>query len=139
MSRFLDFARPHQLRVQSENLGAFLDHTIDRFENHNADGIGRISVKRIYPAGPALAFDAELMEHVISNLLSNSAQASQPGGVITVKTQVVQDLIEIAVSDRGSGIDPKNLESIFNPFFTAKSAGTGLGLAIVAKIVEEQW
>ena len=137
MSRFLDFARPHQLRVQSETLGAFLDHTIDRFENQNADDIGRISVKRIYPAGPSLAFDAELMEHVVSNLLSNAAQASPPGGVVTVKTQVVQDMIEIAVSDRGSGIDPKNLESIFNPFFTTKSAGTGLGLAIVAKIVEE--
>ena len=39
--------------------------------------------------------------------------------------------------DRGSGIDPKNLESIFNPFFTTKSEGVGLGLAICSKIVDE--
>jgi signal transduction histidine kinase len=46
-------------------------------------------------------------------------------------------MVEVSVIDRGSGIDPKNLESIFNPFFTTKSEGTGLGLAIVSKIVDE--
>ena len=39
--------------------------------------------------------------------------------------------------DRGSGIAPKDRESIFNPFFTTKSSGVGLGLAIVSKIVDE--
>jgi signal transduction histidine kinase len=45
--------------------------------------------------------------------------------------------VEISVIDRGSGIDPKHLESIFNPFFTTKSEGVGLGLAIVSKIIDE--
>ena len=68
----------------------------------------------------------------------NAAQASPPGGVVTVKTRLVErHRSEIAVIDRGSGIDPKNLESIFNPFFTTKSDGVGLGLAIVSKIVDE--
>ena len=39
--------------------------------------------------------------------------------------------------DRGSGIEPKNLENIFNPFFTTKPEGIGFGLAIVSKIVNE--
>ena len=39
--------------------------------------------------------------------------------------------------DRGSGIEPANRESIFNPFFTTKAEGVGLGLAIVSKIVHE--
>ena len=43
----------------------------------------------------------------------------------------------MAVIDRGSGIEPKHLENIFNPFFTTKSDGVGLGLAIVSKIVDE--
>ena len=39
--------------------------------------------------------------------------------------------------DRGAGIEPKQLETIFNPFFTTKPEGVGLGLAIVSKIVDE--
>src|SRR5437660_12594215 len=77
------------------------------------------------------------MERVISNLLLNAAHASPSGGVITVKTRRVDSTVEISVIDRGSGIDPKNLESIFNPFFTTKPEGVGLGLAIVSKIVDE--
>ncbi|HLX43077.1 MAG TPA: ATP-binding protein, partial [Bryobacteraceae bacterium] len=89
------------------------------------------------PDIPAVAFDAELMERVISNLIMNAAQASRPGGMVTVTTRLDDGTAEIAIIDRGSGIDPKNLESIFNPFFTTKSDGVGLGLAICSKIVDE--
>ena len=56
---------------------------------------------------------------------------------MTVKTRFASGLVEVAVIDRGSGIDPKNLDAIFNPFFTTKPAGVGLGLAIVSKIVDQ--
>ena len=45
--------------------------------------------------------------------------------------------VEIAVIDRGVGIEPQQRDSIFNPFFTTKPEGVGLGLAIVSKIVDE--
>ncbi len=55
-----------------------------------------------------------------------------------MKTQLIgDDKVEVAVIDRGSGIEAKNLESIFNPFFTTKAEGVGLGLAICSKIVDE--
>jgi len=54
-----------------------------------------------------------------------------------VKTRESDGTVEITVIDRGSGIDPKHMENIFNPFYTTKSAGVGLGLAIVSKIVDE--
>jgi len=38
--------------------------------------------------------------------------------------------------DRGCGIPPDKMETIFNPFVTSKQSGVGLGLAIVAKIVD---
>ena len=46
-------------------------------------------------------------------------------------------MAETCIIDRGSGIDPKHMENIFNPFFTTKAAGVGLGLSIVSKIVDE--
>jgi signal transduction histidine kinase len=70
-------------------------------------------------------------------LLENAAQASQPGGAITVKTRPAAGSVEIAVIDRGAGIKPDDIENIFNPFFTTKSDGIGLGLAIVSKIIDE--
>ena len=93
--------------------------------------------KNYSPDVPPVRFDAELMEHVIANLLVNAAQASPLGGIVTVKTMSDDGEVEVAVIDRGSGIDPKNIENIFNPFFTTKPDGIGFGLAIISKILDE--
>jgi signal transduction histidine kinase len=50
---------------------------------------------------------------------------------------LLDDNVEVCVIDRGTGIEAKDLESIFNPFFTTKPDGVGLGLAICSKIVDE--
>jgi signal transduction histidine kinase len=138
IGRFLDFARPQSLKLQRGDLASLLDTAIGRFEREQKSGKTSVTVFKNYsPDVPPVAFDAELMESVIANLLLNAAQASPPGGVVTVKTRVNDSTAEIAVIDRGSGIDPKNLENIFNPFFTTKPDGMGFGLAIISKIVEE--
>ena len=77
------------------------------------------------------------MERVFYNLVLNAAQATAAGGAVTVKTRANGREVEIAVIDRGSGIDTKTMNNIFNPFFTTKKDGVGLGLAIVSKIVDE--
>ena len=68
-------------------------------------------------------------------------QASAVDGVITVKTKLAEaagkSAVEISIIDRGSGIAAKNLETIFNPFFTTKPDGVGLGLPICSKIIHE--
>jgi len=138
ITRFLDFARPQNLKLQKEDLNELLDTAIARFEREQKDATHSVTVFKNYsPDVPPVALDAQLMERVIANLLLNAAQASSTGGVITVKTQIAGDgMAEIAVIDRGSGIEPKNLENIFNPFFTSKPEGIGFGLAIVSKIVD---
>ena len=142
ITRFLDFARPQHLKMEKGDLAAMLDRAIDLFEREKSRAAAGVTVFKNYsPDIPPVGFDAELMERVFYNLVMNAAQASPSGGVVTVKTRRVQDKdedkIEVAVIDRGSGIEPKDLESIFNPFFTTKPEGVGLGLAIVSKIVDE--
>ncbi len=136
VTRFLDFARPMQLKLAPADLAEVLDRAVALVERDAPQH--RVTVYKNY--SPDLApfpFDAELMERVFYNLLLNAAQASEEGGAITLKTRRVDGTAEVAVIDRGPGIDPKIKEQIFNPFFTTKSNGVGLGLAIVSKIVDE--
>ncbi|HEY6392751.1 MAG TPA: ATP-binding protein [Bryobacteraceae bacterium] len=136
VTRFLDFARPLALRLEKTDLAQVIDQSVSDLEKHSPP-LDVAIYKNYSPEIPPFFLDGQLMERVFYNLLLNAAQVSPPRGSITVKTRQVGDMVEIAVIDRGPGIDPKNMESIFNPFFTTKSSGVGLGLAIVSKIVDE--
>ncbi len=134
VTRFLQFARPLQLRLEPSDLGAMIDRAIAAASREAQS----VSIYKNYDPGIApFPFDAEMMERVVFNLVVNAAQATAPGGAVTVKTRASGGVAEIAVIDRGSGIEPGHLDSIFNPFFTTKPQGVGLGLAIVSKIVDE--
>jgi two-component system sensor histidine kinase HydH len=136
VSRFLDFARPLAIKLEKTDLAQVIDRAVSDLERHMPPL--NVSVYKNYsPEIPPFMLDGQLMERVFYNLLLNAAQVSPPRGSVTVKTRQVGEMVEIAVIDRGPGIDPKNIESIFNPFFTTKSSGVGLGLAIVSKIVDE--
>jgi signal transduction histidine kinase len=75
----------------------------------------------------------------VQSLISNAIDASSAGGKVLVETRLIDDMIEIAVSDDGCGIPPSVRERIFDPFFTTKPVGkgTGLGLAISYGIVKD--
>ncbi len=136
ITRFLEFARPMKLKLQPTDVPAVIDRAISQFENEGR--VPGVSVYKNYsPDIRPVPMDGELMERVLYNLILNAAQASPARGTVTVKTRPVDSSVEIAVIDTGTGIDPKHMENIFNPFFTTKNDGVGLGLAIVSKIVDE--
>lgn len=136
VTRFLDFARPLALRLQQTDLTQVIDRAVSDVEKHQPP-FDVVIYKNYSPEIPPFLLDGQLMERVLYNLLLNAAQASPPKGSVTVKTRQIGGTVEIAVIDRGPGIDSKHRESIFNPFFTTKTGGVGLGLAIVSKIVDE--
>lgn len=94
------------------------------------------------PAGRAVRVDASKMEQVLNNLVTNAVEHSRPETTIAITSSVAGDHWHLAVRDRGTGIDARDLERLFSPFErgrVAKTAGeksTGLGLAIARKIVE---
>ena len=134
ITRFLEFARPLALRVARAELAQTLDRAVELAERE-APGIA--FYRNYEPDIAPFAFDAELLEHAIYNLLLNAAQASPAGGAVTLKARAAGENAEVSVIDRGCGIDPAQRDDIFNPFFSTKAAGVGLGLAIVSKIVDE--
>ncbi len=136
VTRFLDFARPLQLRLERIDVSRAIDRAVDLIERDPAK-FGVTIYRNYSPDLRPFPLDPEFMERVFYNLLLNAVQATAAGGAVTVKTRPVGEMGEISVIDRGSGIDPKLIDTIFNPFVTTRPAGVGLGLAIVSKIVDE--
>jgi two-component system sensor histidine kinase HydH len=136
VTRFLEFARPLQPRLEPADLAHVIDRAVELLERDAAKQ-GVTIYKNYSPGLAPLPMDAELMERVFCNLLLNAIQATATGGAVTVKTRNADGAVEISVIDRGAGIEPRLLENIFNPFFTTKPQGVGLGLAIVSKILDE--
>ena len=135
VSRFLDFARPLEARLATADLTKVIDRSIEMVAREARER--DITIYRNFaPDVPPFDMDAELMERVFFNLLQNAVQASAPGSSITVKTRADDEMAETCVIDRGVGIEPRLIETIFNPFVTTKPDGVGLGLPIVAKIVD---
>ena len=82
--------------------------------------------------------NANQLQQVIVNLLSNACGAIQGTGRITVRTKNVAAEIWVEVEDDGDGIPKEARERVFMPFYTTKpqGEGTGLGLAVTYGIVE---
>src|SRR5258708_4271034 len=119
VTRFLEFARPLKLRLAPADLTQVLDRAVANLE-HGSPRYDVTFYRNYAPEIGPVPLDADLMERVFFNLLLNAAQATPPGGAITIKARPVGAMAEVAVIDRGSGIEPKHLENIFNPFFTTK-------------------
>lgn len=81
--------------------------------------------------------DEALIKQIIWNLARNSIKSMPKGGRLSVGLGVPYPArARITVSDTGHGIDPENIDKIFEPFQSG-GGGTGLGLAIVHRIVTE--
>jgi signal transduction histidine kinase len=90
---------------------------------------------------PAIVGNAQQIEQVIINLLTNACHALvEKTQAITVNTRynISDKKIEVIVSDKGIGIPVEHQERLFDPFFTTKRdrGGTGLGLPISYSIIE---
>lgn len=92
------------------------------------------------PALPHLLGDANALQQVVLNLLTNSREAMAGGGEIRIETGLMPGRpgwVRLLVADNGPGIPPEALPKIFDPFYTSKAEGTGLGLSVSYGIVRD--
>ena len=81
------------------------------------------------------------LKQLISNLISNAADAVSANGTLKVKLSCVQNhdgnQVQLVIEDDGPGIAKEHISRIFEPFFTTKKdVGTGLGLWVAREIAE---
>jgi two-component system, OmpR family, phosphate regulon sensor histidine kinase PhoR len=88
--------------------------------------------------------DRTYLRRVFENLLSNALRYGRGGGEIGIRIREEQDLFWVDVWDCGQGISPRDLQRVFERFYTGESSrnaalrGSGLGLTITKHLVERQ-
>lgn len=103
-----------------------------------------ISLEMIEPAQEIeITADAQKLEQVLNNLITNAIKYSHSGTRITIQLEKNEDpTVTLSVEDEGQGIPEKEQKNLFKPFSktSVKTTGgemsTGLGLAITRRIVE---
>ncbi|WP_144461573.1 cell wall metabolism sensor histidine kinase WalK [Siminovitchia fortis] len=118
---------------------SFFNHIIDRFEMTKER---HITFKRELPDKAVfIKVDEDKLTQVIDNIISNALKYSPEGGRVTFRLKMLDDQIEISISDQGLGIPKENLEKVFERFYrvdkarTRRLGGTGLGLAIAKEMI----
>jgi len=135
-------ARGGKLDVRRVQLGPFLDELERAFQVLALQRGIRFLVRRGDNLPGEVLWDADRMNEVLGNLLSNAFKFTQRGGEVELSIDSVDGTVTIDVRDSGAGIPPEQVPHIFEKFFqadnqrSASQKGSGLGLAIAKSIVE---
>ena len=131
-------ARLHRRLV---DVNGFIQEIVDSFED--AARQKNIHLRSdLSKANLTLEMDAEKIGMVLTNLIKNALEFSNPGGHVLVKAEILQDNFRVSVSDDGIGIPAKDIKKLFERFYqveshlTRKHGGMGLGLSIAKDMVE---
>jgi len=128
------YSRVGEAPVQDVDVADGLEKSVSLLAHRLED----IEVIRDYAADLPLVTGAPSeLNQVWTNLIANAAQATGPGGTVTLRTRADEEAVIVEVEDDGPGIPPEDREKIFDAFYTTKppGSGTGLGLPISHKII----
>ncbi|MDR3679412.1 MAG: ATP-binding protein [Flavipsychrobacter sp.] len=144
VNTLLEFSRIEAGRLQGNfqevNICAFTEGIASSFRSA-IEKAGMQLVLRCVPIGEKVFVDKDMWEKIVLNLISNAFKYSN-GGVINVKIEAVNNIVQLSVSDQGVGIPEDQFDKIFDRFHRVDSAygrsqeGTGIGLALVKELVK---
>lgn len=128
------------LSIVSKDINQIIENVIEGLKDEASKKGIRLETE-LSPLYP-ISFDVDLIKRVISNLVENALKYSGEGSCVKVATWDDEKWVYIKISDNGVGIDPTDLEHIFEKFYRVKNdashsiKGTGLGLYLVKYFVE---
>ena len=138
VNSFTEYARAPSPDLHSLNLNTMITEVIQLYIANRKEVEIRLSLDQCMSDMQA---DPVRIRQLIHNLVKNASEAVDDRGWISLKTVCIEEhgcyYIDFSVEDSGSGIKEEIMDTLFEPYVTAKKTGSGLGLAIVKKIVDE--
>lgn len=139
VSQLLDFRKVESnkmdMRVTEIDLITFIEDVSSYFDNMAQSKQIQYSFQHDV-SSVMLWVDTDKMEKILANLLSNAFKFTPDGGTVTIRLQDHAGYVILSVEDNGKGIQPQNLSSVFDQFFTADHlTGTGIGLHLTHEFV----
>lgn len=131
VDNLLQYSRPSQYigAVKEVDVNAVIDDTL-MLVSHAVDK-KEVSVVKRCRATRKVQNNAQHLQHVLVNLITNAVNAMEERGEIVLGTcDWKNEGVVVYVKDTGSGIEHENVDRIFDPFFTTSQRGTGLGLPV---------
>jgi signal transduction histidine kinase len=140
------FSRLDEAEKKSVNIHEGIDNTLLILQHRlkAKDSHPTISITKNYGDIPLIECYAAQLNQVFMNIISNGIDALEEYKIqepqLIIKTELVDNFVNIYISDNANGIPEKVQKKIFDPFFTTKDIGkgTGLGLAISYQIIVEK-
>ena len=149
INQLLDLTRIESGRVKTKaspgNAGEFIRGIVFSFGSLADQRSISLDLSSPEPVPQDAVFDHDMVENILTNLLSNAFKFTQDGGMVAVTVASVPDdpaRIALKVSNKGEGIPPEHLPHIFDRFYRVEEGpgrghqGTGIGLALVRELVE---
>ena len=135
VNSLLDYARPEKSEFAKFAIQDVIRRTVQLIDGRCESQKVRLQVTA--SSTPiSLVGDAAQIQQLLLNLALNSLDAMPSGGTLDIGVTQNGSIVEVAVSDSGTGLDAKILGKLFTPFVTTKPNGVGLGLGICRRIAE---
>lgn len=136
VGNFLAYGKPLKIVPKPVNIIDLIEETLS-LVYARAEKVGVEIIKQYEIDDKTIAVDPELIKTCLFNVFQNSFQAMPDGGKLTIDIRGDGNATILSMSDTGSGLDEKNIEKVFEPFFTTRERGLGLGLAMTKRVIEE--
>lgn len=125
-----------RLSLENSNTRDIIGKVATLMENHmHQKGV----VFKVDSPDLPVVVDADLLQHVLINLLLNASEAvagTKDASIYLGARRNAKGAVELFVSDNGEGIDDSIADKVFVPFFTTRKNGSGIGLALVKQILQ---